>query len=164
VSQIKLIYEELRNLHQELHDMKFLLIKEREDIVSFNLKGLGERQTRIEELFERIRSMSEKIAAEIADACEKNGAPGETMLSSLISKLSQSDGDKLALLRAEIHKTSAEVDNALKVNRGILEDSVALTSQSMDFFTGMLKNSSTYGQAGRFVETVDRSRIINREI
>lgn len=164
MSQIKLIYELLSGLQQALLEMRLLLIKEREDIVNLNLRGLGERQTRIEKLFGRINGMNEQISTQIAALCDKNGVTGEKTLSALIAILPKTDREMFVRLQAGIHKISAEIGNALKVNQGILKDSLALTNQSMTLFTGMLKNSNTYGQAGRFVETVDRSRIINREI
>jgi hypothetical protein len=69
-------------------------------------------------------------------------------------------------LRQSIHVVSAKIENELAVNRALLEDSLAFTSQSLQMFVGMLKNcnSNTYGQAGRFIETSDRPRIICKEI
>jgi len=42
----------------------------------------------------------------------------------------------------------------------------AFTNYSLQMFTGILKakTSTTYGQQGRFVETVDQPRIICKEI
>jgi hypothetical protein len=162
--QIKKTYEHLCELEDALLDMKVLLIKEREDIVNLNLPGLAERKMAIEGLFERIRDLHKQTSAQISAACEGAGIMKEQVLSSLISVVPKPDREQFVRLQQAIHRISSEIDNALKVNSGVLEDSLALANQSLTTFAGMLKNSSTYGQAGRYVESVDRSRIINREI
>lgn len=162
--QIRKTYEHLCELEDALLEMKVLLLKEREDIVNLNLSGLAERKKAIERLFGRIGDLHKRTSALIAFACEGAGITKEKTLSSLISVVPKPDREQFVRLQQTIHRISSEIDNALKVNSGVLEDSLALANQSLTTFAGMLKNSSTYGQAGRYVESVDRSRIINREI
>lgn len=162
--QIRKTYEYLGELENALLDMKLLLFKEREDIVNLNHARLAERRNAIEQLFARIRELNMRTSALISTVCHQNGITEENSLSALIAVLPKPDREQFVQLQKTILRTSAEVDNALKVNSGVLEDSLALINQSMATFAGLLKSSSTYGQAGRYVESVDRSMIINREI
>lgn len=162
--RIRKTYEYLSELEDALLDMKILLLKEREDIVNLNLVGLAERRNVIEQLFGRISELNGRTSALIASVCQEAGMTNEKSLSALITLVPKPDREQFIRLQKTIQRISSEIDNALKVNSGVLEDSLALTNQSLATFTGLLKNSSTYGQAGRYVESVDRSRIVNREI
>lgn len=162
--QIRKTYEYLSDLEDALCDMKMLLFKEREDIVNLNISGLSERRKSIEKLSGHIRELNGRTSALISTVCRTSGMAEGNSLSSLITVLPKPDREQFVQRQKTILRISSEVDNALKVNSGVLEDSLALTSQSMATFAGLLKNSSTYGQAGRYVESMDRSRIINREI
>ena len=69
-------------------------------------------------------------------------------------------------LQKSIQAESLAVENALNVNRTLLQDSLAFTNQTLHMFTSILKNSSSsvYGQQGRFMETAGQPRIICKEI
>ncbi|MDD5286064.1 MAG: flagellar export chaperone FlgN [Desulfuromonadaceae bacterium] len=162
--QIRKAYEYLSELGEALLDMRILLLKEREDIVNLNLSGLSERRNSIEKLSGHIRELNGRTSALISIVCQEAGITDEMTLSALITLVPKPDREQFVLLQKTILRVSTDVDNAIRVNSGILEDSLAFSNQSMTTFAGLLKNSSTYGQAGRYVETVDRSRIINREI
>lgn len=162
--QIKQVYEQLSKLNETLCELNKMVLQEREDIVGLNLSGLDAHRSEMEDIFIRVRTLSEQAGILIRTACDLSGISGEKGLMALITVVPKPDRESFARLQKSIQTVSAEVENALAVNRALLEDSLAFTNQSMAIFTGMLKNSSTYGQAGRFVESMDRSRIINREI
>jgi hypothetical protein len=164
MSKMKEIFEYLSELGDALRDMKILLFKERDDIVNLNLMGLDERRKTIDQLFGRIGKLNGQTSLQIATACQASGNTKETCLSALIKVMPTTDRNRFVQLQQTIQRVSHEIDNAIIVNRGILEDSLAFADQTLASFAGMLKSSNTYGQAGCYVESVDRSRIINREI
>jgi FlgN protein len=164
MSKMSEIFGCLSELGDALRDMKILLFKERDDIVNLNLMGLAERRETIDQLFGRIGKLNGQTSLRIATACQASGSTKETCLSALIEVMPTTDRNRFVLLQQTIQRVSSEIDNAIIVNRGILEDSLAFADQTLTSFAGMLKSSNTYGQAGRYVESVDRSRIINREI
>ena len=164
MDQNKYTFEMLTELQESLLDLCSLLEQEREDISKLNIKGLDERRPRIENLNIRIRNISSRLSAQILHACKEAGLVGQQNLSAWITSITEPERNAFLSIQQTIHKVSANIDNSLLVNRGLLEDSLTFANQSLKLFTGMLKNTRTYGQAGRFIESVDSSRIINREI
>jgi hypothetical protein len=161
---IKQVYEQVRELKELLEELKGLVLQERKDITGLDLAGLAERRNDIEKLMVQVKQQNERTSELVTLACRDAGITEEISLSSLITVVPKPDREQFAKLQKSILKISTEAYNALKVNSGVLEDSLALTTQSLSTFSGMLKNNSTYGQSGRYVESVNRFNIINREI
>jgi hypothetical protein len=65
-----------------------------------------------------------------------------------------------------VRANSVAAKNNLLINQALMKDSLAFTNYSLQTFTGILKASSsgTYGQQGRFIDTIDQPRIICKEI
>jgi len=162
--QIKQVYDHLNELKGLLEEHKGLVLQERADITELNIAGLAARRPVMEAIFVRVRVLSEQTGTQIKTACDLSGIRGESGLSPLIAVVPKPDRELFVRLQQSIQTVAAEIENALAVNRALLEDSLAFTDQSLFLFTSMLKNSSTYGQAGRYLESVDRSMLINREI
>lgn len=160
------VYDSLNEINAALGEMHALALQERKDIVELNLAGLNERGGAIEKLLARTGDLNTQIAAQIGSACEALGLAGEKTLSRLITVLPKPDGDKYARLQKTVRTDSRAIENELAINRALLKDSLAFTSYSLQTFTGILKASSgsTYGQKGRFVDTIDQPRIICKEI
>lgn len=162
--KIKEVYDRLCEIKGLLGDLKFLVLQERDDITTLNLAGLGERRNAIEKLNGRINELNVSTAAVITVVCREAGIIDNQSLSLFITTVPKPDREQFVSLQNAILKLSFETDNALKVNSGVLEDSLAFTNQSMNTFAGLLKSTSTYGHAGRYVESIGRSVIVNREI
>jgi hypothetical protein len=162
--QIKQVYDRLSELKGLLEEHKKLVLQERADITGLNLAGLASNRAVMENIFVRIRLLGEQTGTQIKNACDLSGTRGEIGLTPLIAVVPKPDRELFVRLQKSIQTVAAEIENALAVNRALLEDSLAFTDQSLFMFTSMLKHSSTYGQAGRYLESVDRSMLINREI
>jgi hypothetical protein len=162
--QIKQVYDRLSELEGLLEEHKELVLLERADIIGLNLAGLAARRSVMEDISSRIRVISEQTGTQIKTACDQSGIRGDIGLSPLIAVVPKPDRELFVRLQKSIQTVAAEIENALAVNRALLEDSLAFTDQSLFTFTSMLKSSNTYGQAGRYLESVDRSMLINREI
>ncbi len=162
--QIKQVYDRLSELKGLLEEHKRLVLQERADITGLNIAGLTANRAVMDDIFVRIRALSEQAGTQIKTACDQSGTRGEIGLTPLIAVVPKPDRELFVRLQQSIQKVAVEIENALAVNRALLEDSLAFTDQSLFLFTSMLKNSSTYGQAGRYLESVDRSMLINREI
>jgi hypothetical protein len=154
----------LTRLQELLCELRRMVLQEREDITDLNLARLQERRAAIESLFGTVRAVSDETKSRIEAMCAAAGLQGAGTLTQLAATLPAPDREQLLRLQQGIRTAAAEVEHAVSVNRAILQDSLAFINQSLLMFTNMLKNSSTYGQAGRYVESVDGARIINKEI
>ena len=165
-TQIKLVCECLSVLLDAFGELERKVLQEREDVISLNLEGLNTRRQESEEFFSHVRELSDRAAQQIIAACEAQGVDGDKGLKRLIEVTPKPDRDRLAALQKSIRKVSTAAENALNVNRALLQDSLAFTTQTLHMFTSILKSSSsnTYGQQGRFMETAGQPRIICKEI
>jgi hypothetical protein len=163
---IKKVYDSLVEIGADLNSLRELSLKERRDITDINLAGLSEHRAEIDSLLAHIADLNAQISLQIGAACDANGLTGEKTLSQLITVVPKPDRDMYARLQKTVRSDSAVVKNELAVNQALLKDSLAFTNYSLQTFTGLLKvnNSSTYGNQGRFVDTIDQPRIICKEI
>jgi hypothetical protein len=163
---IKKVYDSLVEIGADLNSLRELSLKERRDITDINLAGLSEHRAEIDSLLAHIADLNAQISLQIVAACDANGLTGEKTLSQLITVVPKPDRDMYARLQKTVRSDSAVVKNELAVNQALLKDSLAFTNYSLQTFTGLLKvnNSSTYGNQGRFVDTIDQPRIICKEI
>jgi hypothetical protein len=164
--QIKQVSECLTNLLDAFGKLQRIVLQEREDVISINLNDLNTRHTELETLFAQARDISDHASQQITAACEARGVSGEKGLQQLIEVTPKPYRDQLVKLQGAVREASVAMENALNVNRALLQDSLAFTSQTLQMFTNILKNSScnTYGQQGRFTETAGQPRIICKEI
>lgn len=164
--QIRQVYDSLLEIDAVLGELRVLALQERQDIVGLNLTGLHERRGALEKLLSRVGDLNTQIASQIGTACDSFGLTDEKTLSRLITVVPKPDRDMYARIQKSVRSVSAEVVNELEINQALLKDSLAFTNYSLQTFTGILKTSSsaTYGNQGRFVETIDQPRIICKEI
>lgn len=165
-TQIKPVYDSLGALLDAFGELERTVLQEREDVIALNLEGLNTRRQESESFFTHVRELSERASQQIIAACEARGVADGKGLTQLIGVIPKPDRDRLAALQKSIQTKSAAVENALNVNRALLQDSLAFTTQTLHMFTSILKSSSsnTYGQQGRFMETAGQPRIICKEI
>jgi hypothetical protein len=165
-SGIKQVCECLGELLDAFEELKRKVLLEREDIISLNLEGLNTRRPEMETFFVHVRKISDQASQLITAACELRGVTGGKGLTPLIDITPKPERDQLMKLQKSIQAESLVVENALNVNRTLLQDSLAFTNQTLHMFTSILKNSSSsiYGQQGRFMETAGQPRIICKEI
>ena len=163
---IRQVYDSLHEIDAALGELHSVALRERQDIIGLNLAGLDECRAEIERLLARIDDLNTQIVVQIGTACDTFGLTGEKSLSQLIPLVPKPDRDMYARLQKSVRAGSVVVGNELVVNQALLKDSLAFTNYSLQMFTGILKakTSTTYGQQGRFVETVDQPRIICKEI
>ena len=163
---IKQVCECLGDLLDAFQELKRKVLQEREDIISLNLEGLNIRRPEMETFFAHVREISDQTSQQISAACELRGVAGSKGLTPLIEVTPKPERDQLVKLQKSIQAESLAVENALNVNRTLLQDSLAFTNQTLHMFTSILKNSSSsvYGQQGRFMETAGQPRIICKEI
>ena len=164
--EIKQVCESLGFLLDGFLELKRMVLKEREEVIALNLEGLNTQRPELEAFFVHVRDISERASELIIAACGVMGVTGDKGLTQLIAVTPKPERDQLTRLQTSIHEESAAVENALKVNRALLQDSLAFTTQTLHMFTSILKSSSsnTYGQQGRFMETAGLPRIICKEI
>jgi len=163
ISQLK---DSLHEINDVLGELRTLALQERQDIVELNLAGLDERRVAIEKLLARTGDLNTQVLTRIGSACDALGLIGEKTLSLLITALPKPERDSHSALQKSVRANSVVVKNDLLINRALMKDSLAFTDYSLQTFTGILKasSSSTYGQQGRFVDTIDQPRIICKEI
>lgn len=162
----KQVVDGLGALLEAFGELKRLVLQERADVIALNLEGLNSRRPDVEAFFGRVRDISARASQLIIAACEAEGVSGDKGLSQLIDSTPKPDRDQLVKLQRSIKQESEAVENALNVNRALLQDSLAFTNQTLHMFTTILKSSTsnTYGQQGRFMETAGQPRIICKEI
>jgi hypothetical protein len=163
---IRQVYDSLHEIDAVLGELQNVALRERKDIIGLNLAGISECLMEIERLLAQIGELNSQIVAQIASACDAFGLTGEKSLSQLIPVVPKPDRDMYTRLQKSVRAGSVAVGNELAVNQALLQDSLAFTNYSLQMFTGILKakTSTTYGQQGRFVETIDQPRIICKEI
>lgn len=165
-TQIKQVGECLAVLLDAFGELKRMVLQERADIISINLNELNTRRSELEAFFSHVRDVSQRASQLISAACESRGISGDGGLSPLLEVTPRPERDYVEKLQKLIKNESSEVENALKVNRALLQDSLSFTDRTLHLFTSILKNSTsnTYGQQGRFMETAGQPRIICKEI
>ncbi|NVN89759.1 MAG: flagellar export chaperone FlgN [Desulfuromonadales bacterium] len=165
-TQIKQVCECLGVLLDAFGKLKRMVLQEREDVISLNLEGLNIRRSELETFFAHVQNVSDRASQLIIAACDERGIAGKKWLSALVEVAPKPDRDQLLKLQKSIKEESRAVENALNVNRALLQDSLAFTNQTLHMFTSILKSSSssTYGQQGRFMESAGQPRIICKEI
>lgn len=163
---IKQVYDSLHEVEAALGELREVALRERDDIVALNMDALEERRHEMETIYERVGQLNNKVSQQIITACTVLRVAGESTLSQLITAVPKPDRDMYVSLQNSVRNISSAVENELAVNRALLKDSIAFTTYSMQMFTGIMKSSSnnTYGQQGRFVETIDQPQIICKEI
>ncbi len=164
--QIRQVVDCLGELLDAFRALKRMVLQEREDVIAVNLDGLNDRRPQLETFFSHVREVSDRASQLIIAACAAGGLAGDRGLSQLAEITPQPERDHLVKLQISIKEESAAVENALNVNRALLQDSLTFTNQTLHMFTSILKNSTsnTYGQQGRFMETAGQPRIICKEI
>jgi len=163
---IRQVYDTLHEIEAALGELQKIALQERQDITGLNLAGLSEHQVVIEKLLSRIGDLNTQIVAQIVMACDAFNVVGEKTLTQLITVVPKPDRDMYARLQKSVRSASVAAGNELAINQALLKDSIAFTTYSLQVFTGILKTnrSNTYGQQGRFVETIDQPQIICKEI
>ncbi|HXE94907.1 MAG TPA: flagellar export chaperone FlgN [Dongiaceae bacterium] len=163
---IRQVYDSLHEIDAALGELQTVALRERQDIIGLNLAGISECRVEIDKLLAQIGDLNTRIVAQIGSACDAFGLTGEKSLSQLIPVVPKPDRDMYARLQKSVRTGSVAAGNELAVNQALLKDSLAFTNYSLQMFTGILKakTSTTYGQQGRFVETIDQPRIICKEI
>ncbi|MFA7402679.1 MAG: flagellar export chaperone FlgN [Pelobacteraceae bacterium] len=163
---IRQVYDTLLEIEAVLGELQKIALQERQDIIGLNLTGLSEHQVVIEKLLSRIGDLNTQIVAQIVMACDAFNLVGEKTLTRLITVVPKPDRDMYARLQQSVRGASVAAGNELVINQALLKDSIEFTAYSLQVFTGILKasRSNTYGQQGRFVETVDQPQIICKEI
>jgi len=164
--QLHQVCENLGLLLDAFVELKRMVLKERDDVIALNLENINALRPELEAFFEQVRNISERTSHLIIAACDARGVAGDKGLTQLIAVTPKPECDQLKKLQKSVNEESAAVENALKVNRALLQDSLAFTNQTLQMFTTILRNSSssTYGQQGRFMETTGQPRIICKEI
>lgn len=166
MTPVQKLYDLLKSLQSILDQLAVSLQRERSDIIKLETASLVKEGGELVELFARVDQLNPEIKATVSEACIAASVSGEHTISNLLNKLPKSERDLITKLQFSVKISSEAINNALAVNRNLLNDSLQFTSQSMQMFTNALRqtSSTTYGQQGRFVDAPDQPHIICKEI
>jgi hypothetical protein len=147
-----------------LKQLRTLLQLEQSCLVSLDLEALEQNQQEILEAMERMATLCEKCKGMIGALGAEIGLTGSTTLSPVIARLPQAEQGALRDAQAAIMADSKALDGALKLNRGLLEDSLKVVDRSATFFNRLFNPGDTYGMAGSLVSRRGGSRFVCKEV
>lgn len=166
MTPVQKLYDLLKSLQSILDQLAISLQRERSDIIKLETTSLVKEGAELVELFAKVDQLNPEIKTTVSEACIAASVNGEHTISNLLKQLPKSERELITKLQFSVKISSDAINNALAVNRNLLNDSLQFTSQSMQMFTNALRqtSSTTYGQQGRFVDAPDQPHIICKEI
>lgn len=163
----------LQNLYTLLQSLQVLLVQladilqqERNAIVNLNTAETEKQEVALTDLFSKIEPLNREISTAVTAACISAAVVGEKNIATLVTFLPRPEREKLITLQSSVRAKAVSVNNALVINRNLLQDSVHFTTQSLQMFTDALRQTSctTYGEKGRFISVPEQPHIICKEI
>lgn len=166
MTSVQNLYNLLQSLQDILNQLAISLQRERSDIVKLDTTNLAKEGTELADLFSKIEPMNLEIKKAVSEACVGVALNGEHTISNLLKFVTKQERELLKKMQQSVRTSSEAINNALTVNKSLLNDSLQFTTLSMQMFTNALKQttSTTYGQQGRFVNAPEQPHIICKEI
>lgn len=146
-----------------LGSMNALLEEEQSCITSLDLPRLEENQLELIDAVERLATLSESCRRMIDDLASELGLDRSVSLTPVIDRLNGAEKGALREAQEEILARSQELSGTLALNRGLLEDSLAVVDGSVGFFNRLLNPGDTYGMGGSIVSRRGGSRFVCKE-
>ena len=140
-----------------------LLREEQSCLTSLDLPGLEENQQEVNDAVERLATLSESCRSMIGALGTELGLGQGVSLTPIIGSLKGSEKGALREAQAAVAAGSQALSGTLALNRGLLEDSLAVVDGSVNFFNRLLNPGDTYGIGGSIVSRRGGSRFVCKE-
>lgn len=155
----------LSSKRTSMEELLALLQDEQKNIIDIDLHGLATLDGRKRELLTAMdRNNAECRLLFKSAALELKLDKAET-LSPIIEQAGPQVRETLKGLQARILELGQAMNRLLDFNRELLEGSLAHVRESIAFFNSVMqRQSSTYGDAGRMLDSGKKVRLVCREI
>jgi hypothetical protein len=147
-----------------LKELQVLSQQEQSCLVALDLEALDENQQKLEEAMERMERLTERCRGLISSIASELGLPGTATLSPIVSRTGPPQQRALREAQARVIAESKALNDAVALNRGLLEDSLDVVQRSVDFFNRLFNPGDTYGLAGSLVARRGGSRFVCKEV
>ena len=147
-----------------LEEMSVLLNEERRSVVNLDAAALEVETERKKELQARLESSSSLCRQQLHRLGEELRLPGVKTISEVLPRLSGAEHVALKQAQQRLLRLGGEVDRQQSLNRNLLENSLNLVNESLQFFNSLLTRRPTYGQHGMMMDSGSGIRLVNKEI
>ncbi|WP_129124768.1 flagellar protein FlgN [Geomonas oryzae] len=134
-----------------LDQLQALLKEEESCMISLDLARMEENQQEIAAGMERLAKLSEQCRLMIASVGAELGMPGNQTLSPIIERVGAAQKRALAEAQQSVTGNAKALQGALALHRRLIEDSLNVVGNSVNFFNRIFNPGHTYGVAGAFV-------------
>lgn len=158
------LVEALKEKQEALECLQSILEEEYGLITGLDSEGLQVNTSKKLELFDRISKLNDRCRVALENACRETGVAGGKTLSPLLAGLKQPEKEIVQRLQKTLFRSAEKTDQMIKMNKGLLEISLGLVENSINFFRRFFSTSDTYGQAGRMMAAPSAPRIVCKEM
>ncbi len=150
--------------HSALEEFRQLLQEEQRCIVDLDLSGLSTNGESKEKILLQLQTLNGICQEHLRRAGMEMGLAADSSLTPLIAKAAPPVRDTLLKLQNSIFDVAGAVNRLNSVNRELLQNSLSMTSRSMEFFLKLLQSTDTYGAGGQMAEGTAQIRLLCQEI
>ena len=147
-----------------MNELIRLLKEEQRSIVDIDLAAMELADEKKRVLLVRLEDSNNRLRETLKDAAEELNLSEAPTLSCLLPKVFSSQRSTLQGLQSRLLELGGNLDRALLFNRELLQGSLRIVNRSLDFFQGLFRRSTTYGQAGGMVTSSADVRLVCKEI
>lgn len=161
--KIKMLSEALSVQQKDLEELLDLLERETHYLTDVNIEAMVEINGRKEDVGARIQAHTAVVRQMIDEAAASLGIPLNSTLSELAAKLAQQGNKEFLLQHKQLNEVAEHVRRVAAMNQEIAERFTATLSQSLNFLTRILSQSTVYGASGGYQQRPAGAILINRE-
>jgi hypothetical protein len=147
-----------------LESMQFFLEEEERCITEHKPKQLEENTRKTEELMIRLNTVNDRLRVLLFRVGDELGLHGAGTLSSLFPGVSPEIRIQLRTSQERCFTAAAAIKHHLKINEGLIKQSLSVIDRSMSLFIRVLGGYETYGANGCILKAKAARGVLRQEI
>lgn len=147
-----------------LTELAAFLDEEQRSVVNLDAAAIDGQAERKQELMARLEATGASCQERLRQAAQELQLPQAETLSALMPRLAATERIALQQMQKALQALGIRVNRQLALNRELLDNSLNLVNDSLQFFNRMLTRRPTYGQQGMMMEGGSGIRLVNKEI
>jgi len=151
-TQRKLLEEVLSNLESETPAL-----------ANINLEALSEINRHKDEIAARIEEHTTPLRKIISEVAVSLSLPSSAPLGTVSEQLGKMGNDEIPRMHHDLNRLAERVRQTASLNHDIAERFMGSVSNSLNFLTHMLNQSTVYGASGGYLKRHTGAFMVNRE-
>jgi flagellar biosynthesis/type III secretory pathway chaperone len=161
--KIKMLSEALSDQLKVFEELLALLERETQELANVNIEAMNEINVQKEDVGALIQVHTATLRQVIGETAISLGLPLNSSLGELAAKLKQQGNKEIILQHEQLNKVAERVQQVAALNHEIAERFSETLSQSLDFLTRIISQSSVYGASGGYQQRPTGAVMINME-